>query len=236
MAGDWIKVEQATVDKPEVLRIAELLNWERRKVLGLLVEFWCWLDKNMADPCPENVRETSGFCPGDVRNMSKKSLDDVMHTPGFASCLEAVGWAQFDDERAVMHVINAERHNGNTAKSRALDAKRKREGRRKNVREMSGSQPDENRTREEKRREEINTKTSLPDWLPKSEWDSFVEMRKKGKSPFTDRAATLALSELEKLRAQGHDPAAVINASVLNGWKSFYAPKTGPSPGLPSYT
>lgn len=142
MAGDWIKVEQATVDKPEVLKLAEMLGWDRRHALGLLVEFWCWLDKNL-----------SGSCPDFVRHMSRKSLDDVLHVPGFASALEAVGWAKFDDERGIMRIVNADRHNGNTAKTRALDAKRKKQSRLENVREMSGSKPDKNRTREEKRRD-----------------------------------------------------------------------------------
>lgn len=213
MAGDWIKVEQATVDKPEVLRTADLLGWDRRQALGLFVEFWCWLDKNLSEECPDFVR-----------HMSAKSLDEVLHVPGFAACLVNIGWAKFDDEHGIMTIINADRHNGNTAKSRALDAKRKKEKRRENVREMSGSQTDKNRTREEKRRED-KQHIEIPDWVPQAEWESFVEMRKKGKTPFTDRAQQLALAELEKLRGAGCDPRAVINASVLNGWKAFYAPK-----------
>ena len=34
MAGDWIKFEHASLDKPEVLRIAELLGVERRYAIG----------------------------------------------------------------------------------------------------------------------------------------------------------------------------------------------------------
>jgi hypothetical protein len=123
MAGDWIKVEQATLDKPEVLRAAEMLNIHRREALGLFVEFWIWLDKNL-----------SASCPDFVRNMSAKSLDEVLHTPGFSGVLKSIGWAKFDDEQSVLYVMNAERHNGNTAKSRALDAKRKKEKRREEKR------------------------------------------------------------------------------------------------------
>lgn len=144
MAGDWIKFEHATLDKPEVLLMAEMLGWDRRQAVGLLLDFWCWLDKNL-----------SASCPGFVRHMSKKSLDDVFRTPGFASALEVIGWARFDDSALTMRVVNAERHNGNTAKTRALDAKRKKEKRLGNVREMSASQPDVSGTRGEKRREDI---------------------------------------------------------------------------------
>ena len=150
MAGDWIKVEHATLDKPEILRTAEMLGIGLDAALGLYFRYWSWLDKNL-----------SGSCPGFVRNVSRKSLDEFLHCPGFSACLVAVGWAEFDDAAWSLRVVNAERHNGNTAKSRALDNKRKAEKRPVSVREMSGSQPEQNRTREEKRREEIPTAVGI---------------------------------------------------------------------------
>jgi hypothetical protein len=168
MAGDWIKVEQATLDKPEVLRAAEMLNIHRREALGLFVEFWIWLDKNL-----------SASCPDFVRNMSAKSLDEVLHTPGFSGVLKSIGWAKFDDEQSVLYVMNAERHNGNTAKSRALDAKRKKEKRQESVRETSGCEPDRNRTREEKRRD-ITPVVPTPQF--EEFWRIYPGPRKVGKS------------------------------------------------------
>lgn len=170
MAGDWIKVEQATLDKPEVLRTADLLGVDRRYALGLYLDFWVWLDKNL-----------SGSCPDFVRNMSKKSLDDVLRCQGFAACLELIGWAKFDEQTGTMHIVNAERHNGTTAKSRALDAKRKKDKRHENVRETSGSKPDKNRTREEKRRED---RTPVVPATPKFEefWKIYPGPRKVQKS------------------------------------------------------
>jgi hypothetical protein len=165
MAGDWIKLEHATLDKPEVLRTADLLGIHRREALGLFAEFWIWLDKNL-----------SGSCPDFVRNMSRKSLDDVLHVQGFASVLEVIGWAKFDDEGAVMQIINAERHNGNTAKTRALDAKRKKEKRLQNVREN----PDKNGTREEKRRDNTPIVPSSPKF--DEFWKTYPGPRKVGRS------------------------------------------------------
>lgn len=150
MAGDWIKFEHATLDKPEVLRTAEMLGVSRDTAVGIFIRYFVWLDKNL-----------SGLCPGLVRNVSRKSLDEVMHCPGFAACLECVGWATFDDSAWTLSVANADNHNGQSAKSRALDARRKSKGRHADVREMSGSEPDTNRTREEKRR----ANTSLRDVL-----------------------------------------------------------------------
>jgi len=144
MAGDWIKVEKASVEKPEVTRAAEMLGVSRREALGTFIDFWVWLDDNL-----------SGSCPDFVRNVSRKSLDEFLHCPGFSATLESIGWGRFDDAAWILYISNADRHNGNPAKSRALDNKRKADTRR----EMSGSEPDRNRTREEKRREELTTKS-----------------------------------------------------------------------------
>lgn len=65
----------------------------------------------------------------------------------------------------------------------------------------------------------------LPDWLPIQEWNDFKETRKKLKSPMTARAESLAISELSKLRDAGYDPKAVIEQSILRGWKGLFALK-----------
>lgn len=65
----------------------------------------------------------------------------------------------------------------------------------------------------------------LPEWLDPEAWAAFVDHRRKIKAPMTDRAAELAVAELGKLRAAGHDPRAVIHQSILNGWRGLFAPK-----------
>lgn len=77
---------------------------------------------------------------------------------------------------------------------------------------------------------------ALPEWLPAEQWADFVEHRKQLKAKLTDRAITLALKELTKLRDAGHDPAAVLEQSVVNGWKGVFPIKGGnvhPFPGKP---
>lgn len=54
----------------------------------------------------------------------------------------------------------------------------------------------------------------------------FLEMRKKIKSPMTDKAVKLLLSQLDKLGGTDEDmKIALLNQSVLNNWKSIYALK-----------
>lgn len=58
-------------------------------------------------------------------------------------------------------------------------------------------------------------------------WDGFVEMRKSGKSPFTQRAADLTAKKLEKL-APGNDAmkADILDQSVQRGWQGVFPLKT----------
>ena len=64
--------------------------------------------------------------------------------------------------------------------------------------------------------------TPLPDWLPMEEWKAFKDLRRRMKSPLTPKAEQLAVAQLAKLKSEGEDPKAVIEQSILRGWKSFY--------------
>lgn len=65
----------------------------------------------------------------------------------------------------------------------------------------------------------------LPVWLDKEAWSAFVEMRKKKgqRAPLTDLAAKRIIFELDRMRAQGQDTAAVLWRSVTNGWSGVWA-------------
>ena len=66
---------------------------------------------------------------------------------------------------------------------------------------------------------------ALPDWVPLESWQGFVEMRTKSKSAFTERAKTLLLAELLKLKEAGGDPVKILDQSTANGWKGVFAIK-----------
>ena len=80
----------------------------------------------------------------------------------------------------------------------------------------------------EKRREETEKKPvslELPEWLNKTDWNDFVEMRKKLKKPMTDRAVKLMLSKLETMKNKGIDTSEVLQKSILANWSDVYEPK-----------
>lgn len=67
----------------------------------------------------------------------------------------------------------------------------------------------------------------LPEWLPEDAWLDWVAHRKAVKAPLTKRAAELCINKLEKLRAAGSDPVAVIEQSVITGrWTDLYPLKS----------
>jgi len=68
---------------------------------------------------------------------------------------------------------------------------------------------------------------SRPDWVPADLWQQFEEVRRRKKKPLTDAARKLAVNRLDKLRAEGHDVATMLNDSILHAWDTFYAPKEG---------
>lgn len=76
----------------------------------------------------------------------------------------------------------------------------------------------------------------LPDWIDAAAWSGFEEMRKKIRKPMTDRARSLVVNELARLRDAGIPPIEVLDQSTRNCWQDVYAPKpngaaSGSKPG-----
>ena len=138
MAGDWIKVETCTPDKPEVYQLAELLNIDPDAVTGKLFRIWVWADQQTLD--------------GNAVGVTKALLDRVTGVTGFANAMLEVGWLHKTD--AGFQLPNFERHNGHTAKKRSLTSKRVKKHR--TVDALKCNAVSVTKALPEKRREEIN--------------------------------------------------------------------------------
>jgi hypothetical protein len=49
MAGDWIKFDTSTPDKPEVFEMAAELGIDPDAVVGKLLRVWKWFDQQTTD-------------------------------------------------------------------------------------------------------------------------------------------------------------------------------------------
>lgn len=138
MAGDWIKIEHATADKPEIHCMADRLNIEPEHVLGCLIRLWVWADQQTFE--------------GNAASVTKITLDRISRVTGFADAMESAGWLR--SESGFVVFPNFDRHNGQTAKQRGLTAKRVARHKDKigNAKVTLGALP-----REEKRREEYRS-------------------------------------------------------------------------------
>jgi hypothetical protein len=67
----------------------------------------------------------------------------------------------------------------------------------------------------------------LPDSIPVDAWNGYLEMRIMIKKPMSERAKVLAVTRLEKLKTQGHDPRGVLDQSTLNSWQGLFPVKQG---------
>lgn len=63
----------------------------------------------------------------------------------------------------------------------------------------------------------------IPDWIPGEAWARWVSHRRAIKAPMTADAAALTIRQLDKFRRAGDPPVAVIDQSILNGWRGLFA-------------
>ena len=109
IAGDWLKIEKATLRKPEILTLSALLNLHPDQVLGMVLRFWDWADSNSVD---------GSIGP----QITEEIIDSHLGTPGLAAALLSVGWLGKRSQQLIIPRFG--RHMGSSAKKRALTALR----------------------------------------------------------------------------------------------------------------
>lgn len=235
MASNWIKLEVITPDKPEIFRLAEILNIDPDAALGKVIRFWVWADQQTID----------GNAECNARGVTKSAIDRITFMSGFADALIQVGWLV--ESYGLLTLPNFERHNGKSSKKRALTNERVTKVREVKRKSNAGSvtQTDQKALPEEEEEEDVNTdlslnpshqkraskkfeplSVSLPDWLPGSLWREWVEFRRALRKPIrTEQGANGAIRELEKFLQQGFTPEQVIRHSIANEYQGLFAPK-----------
>jgi len=222
MAGDWMQIDLDLAEKPEVLLLKANTGMGTEAVVGPLVAFWRWVEKNAVD----------GFVP----HANASVVGDVVNAePKFVETLIKVNWLLLDDRGA--SIPGWEKRFSKAAKQRIADAKRKSTGR---LSESSGQKPDKPRTdtgakeegegeKEEERKKKRGSApqppaVELPPILDTPLFHIALESWKiyKGKS-YKQRGLKALLSQAAK-RAEEHGVEAVIAAlekAQANNWAGW---------------
>ncbi|EJZ9605726.1 hypothetical protein OKA29_000270 [Escherichia coli] len=195
MASNWIKLEVITPDKPEIFRLAEILNIDPDAALGKVIRFWVWADQQMID----------GNAECNARGVTKSAIDRITFMVGFADALIQVGWLV--ETNGVLSLPNFERHNGKSSKKRAVTNERVTKIRELKRKGNAGSvtQTDQKALPEEEEEEDINTDLTHPKPFPSGrEFRDFVAGVLEGRLS-GGTAAEFCNSAVAALQAAGLD-------------------------------
>jgi hypothetical protein len=185
MAGDWIKWTKGLTKKREVGVLASKLGRDRHEVAGRLMTLWEWCDDNLYDSDYDQSGNASVVI-GD-----KAFVDEMVGLSGFADALASpeVAWLVLGDGGRITFP-KFDNHNGNTAKNRLYEQKKKA-NQRKEALKTSLKCPDETGTtegtkigtrREETRGDERREESSNRE-RPNGQPPKKVSLSKAGKEP-----------------------------------------------------
>lgn len=206
MAGNWIKVEHITPDKPEIVTMAEALGIDQDAAFGKCIRLWIWADQQTIS--------------GDDLIVTPSFLDRLTNCAGFSQQLLIVGWLKNRNGR--FSLPRFDRHNGQTAKNRALSADRMQ--RQRYAQSVTETAPDLELDKEKKRRVRRVLANVDPGNLPQAPKDP-------ENLPATTRAIRgFVPPSLEEVSAYCRerggkvDPVVWMDHYTSNGWK------VGPNP------
>lgn len=224
MAGDWIKMRIDLQTHPKVFRMVSALQADRLRIIGGLHIAWSIFDTHSSD--------------GVLVGYTVDAMDAVVGWPGFTQAMIDVEWACVNEGGSLV-MPRFDEHNGASAKRRANDSERKRNERKKPVRNLSASDADSLRTREEKRREEkkkdqeqgadapaksgkFDPLTAKPVNVSDKAWADWCQHRKEIRKPLTAKSCEQQAKSLE-----GHAaPDQVLALSIANGWTGIFPEKS----------
>lgn len=164
MAGDWIKWVKGLIRRPEIIQAAGILKRCRHDVASRWMDLMEWTD--------ENVSESDRIPDSDdalVKNLTPEIIDDLVGLPEFARAMSCTGWLVLNPDDVT--ITNYFRHNDETAKDRALGAKRAAKKRDRDAERYESNAPsvtpsvtreEQQRAREEQRQKTAKQDPSVP--------------------------------------------------------------------------
>jgi len=222
MAGDWLKVEHSTPDKPEVLSMASSLGISPDEVFGICFRMWRWFDQHTID--------------GNAAGVTFSVLDRCLGVPNFAKAALQVGWLV--ETESGLRQPNFDFHTGETAKQRALSAKRVKRLRKNKAAESEGKTCSAkcnaaSVTRSSLLFSSLLSCNSIPEILLGdvfgASWDRWVAHRLEIKKPLKP---TMAENQLKMLAGLGVERAVrMIDHTIAMGWQGLREPEENKKSG-----
>jgi hypothetical protein len=191
MAGDWIKMRCNLDTDPAVFQIAAQLGLDELSVVGRLWKVWAWADQHVSDCHATGVTDVT--------------LDRISTTPGFAAAMRRVGWITGESDSPALPRFD--RHNGQSAKTRALATERQARKRHADV------TPESRPERDQRREEKSNTPI-----VPKGDDSSGVAEE----IPTPDSPQLLRAKAIFRMR-----PGTPLDRSQARAWKTARAAVAG---------
>jgi hypothetical protein len=158
MALEWIKFELHTSNKPEVWEMAGKLGVDPDAVVGKLLRVWGWFSNQTTD--------------GNAPSVTKALLDRDCGVVGFCAAMIEAGW--MIEENGRIRLPNFDRHNSQTAKTRALTAKRVASHKGKSNAGSVTTRVSSALPREDKIREELPPTTHVCEDIQKSDFEPWL--------------------------------------------------------------
>jgi hypothetical protein len=158
MALEWIKFELHTSNKPEVWEMAGKLGVDPDAVVGKLLRVWGWFSNQTTD--------------GNAPSVTKALLDRDCGVVGFCAAMIEAGW--MIEENGRIRLPNFDRHNSQTAKTRALTAKRVASHKGKSNAGSVTTRVSSALPREDKIREEVPPTTHVCEDIQKSDFEPWL--------------------------------------------------------------
>lgn len=152
MAGDWLQIRHDLREDPSVIAITEAVEGlaDEDHTCGKLLRIWTWADRQTID--------------GNARSVTAAYVDRYVGVPGFAQAMADAEWLTIISDGITFPKFD--RYISETAKTRALTARRARKSRAKSNAQSVTASVTKSAPREEKSREEKSKDTYAPDSEP----------------------------------------------------------------------
>lgn len=209
MAGDWIKMRCCLPTDPRVVAMARRLGVTPEHIVGCLLKVWAVFD----------MHTVSGFCPG----YSGTDIDQIAGQPGMGDAMVQVEWLRVNTHGA--EIPDFDLHNGDSAKKRAYEQKRKSHRRKMsrscptNPGTKSGQKAGPEKRREEYKKEESTLLSPEPPEKPRPAnpiWDTLVELFALDSKVHATRLGKIS-RDLKNLKATPNE-IRIRRARYLSAW------------------